>query len=30
MKKGNFGDNPNDAQYIEDGIKDYKNRKGSN
>lgn len=30
MKKGNFGDNPNDAQYIEDGIKDYKNRKGNN
>ncbi|MGX7172391.1 polymorphic toxin type 44 domain-containing protein, partial [Enterococcus ureilyticus] len=30
MKAGNFGDNPNDAQYIEDGIKDYKNQKGIN
>ncbi|MBP2098580.1 polymorphic toxin type 44 domain-containing protein [Enterococcus rivorum] len=29
MNEGNFGDNPNDAQYIEDGIKDYKNRKGN-
>jgi hypothetical protein len=24
---GNYGDNPEDAKYIQDGIKDYKNRK---
>lgn len=24
---GNYGDNPDDAKYIQDGIKDYKNRK---
>lgn len=25
--KGNYGDNPDDAKYIQDGIRDYKNRK---
>lgn len=25
--EGNYGDNPHDANYIQDGMKDYKNRK---